>query len=365
MLLPNLRVKNYRLFGELEIERLARVNLIAGRNNTGKSALLEAAYLVASEDVPAALDDVLRARGEGDRRRGVVAALFYGYRLSPGLAIEVSSGSRVVRCSIPEQDEIEKELEEAARARRKPLQVAEERGAMIEEGEPLLPMRVDHSGAEKPWLFLLRGEEGVVDGGFRRQFVLPWGYGEYKQAFLLDSAASLYDRFGEMKRLWDKISLTPQKDDIVEALKVIEPEVIDIDFLRAEDNVKVLTRGEERPVLIGSLGDGMRHLLMIALLLVNARGGVLLIDEVDTGLHYTVMLDLWRLIFRSAEQLGVQVLATTHSLDCIAAFSRAWNEADEADGLYLRVSRKGEQIRTTTYTAKELGIAVEQGIEVR
>jgi hypothetical protein len=109
----------------------------------------------------------------------------------------------------------------------------------------------------------------------------------------------------------------------------------------------------------------MRHLLMIALLLVSARGGVLLIDEMDTGLHYTVMVDLWRLVFKMAEKLDVQVLATTHSLDCITAFSEAWSEAKESDGLYLRLRRKGEQIRTVIYTAEELRIAIEQGIEVR
>jgi len=64
MLLPDLRIGNYRLFREFEIERLARGNLIAGKNNTGKSSLLEAAYLVANPDVPSALADVLEVRGE-------------------------------------------------------------------------------------------------------------------------------------------------------------------------------------------------------------------------------------------------------------------------------------------------------------
>jgi len=357
MLLPDLRIRNYRLFKEFEVERLAQVNLIAGRNNTGKSSLLEAAYLVANPDVPSALDDVLKVRGESDRKESIVFPLFYGYRLSPGLAIEISSGDKNVRCSIPEHEEIERVLEEVAQTRAKPTQLDEER-------EPALPMRIDYSGGEKPWWFLLRGEDGTVSGGFRRR-VLPWQYEEHKRAFLLEGAVSLYGKFREMERLWDKISLTPQAGDIIEALRIIEPRVKGLDFLRAKDNVKVLLEGEEKPILVGSLGDGMRHLLMIALLLASARGGALLVDEVDTGLHYTVLIDLWRLIFRTAKRLNVQVLATTHSWDCITAFSQAWNEAEESEGLYLRLSRKDEQIRPVFYTAEGLSIAVKQEIEVR
>jgi len=357
MLLPDLRIRNYRLFKEFEIERLARVNLIAGRNSTGKSSLLEAAYLVANPDVPSALNDVLKARGESDRKDSIVFPLFYGYRLSPGLAIEISSGDKNVRCSIPEQEEIERVLEEVAQTRAGPTQLDEER-------EPAFPMRIDYSGEEKPWWFLLHGEDGTVSGGFRRR-VLPWQYEEHKQAFLLEGAASLYGKFREMERLWDKISLTPQAGDIIEALRIIEPKVKGLDFLRAKDNVKVLLEGEEKPILIGSLGDGMRHLLMIALLLASARGGALLVDEVDTGLHYTVLIDLWRLIFRTAKRLNVQVLATTHSWDCITAFGQAWNEVEESEGLYLRLDRRKERIRSVTYTAEGLSICREQGIEVR
>jgi len=357
MLLPDLRIRNYRLFKEFNVRRLARVNLIGGMNNTGKSSLLEAAYLVANPDVPSTLDDVLKVRGEGDRKESIFFPLFYGYRLFPGLAIEISSGDKNVRCSIPEQEEIERILEEIVQARARPTQLDEER-------EPALPMQIDYSGGGRTWRFILRGEDGTVSGGFGRR-VLPWGHKDHKRAFLLEGTASLYGRVREMARLWDDVSMTPQASDIIEALRIIEPRVKSIDFLRAKDNVKVLLEREEKPILIGSLGDGVRHLLMIALLLVGARGGALLVDEVDTGLHYTVLIDLWRLIFQTTKRLNVQVLATTHSWDCITAFSQAWNEAQESEGLFLRLDRKGEYMQPVSYTREELGVAAEQRIEMR
>jgi predicted ATPase len=349
MLLPDLRIKNYRLFKEFEIEQLARVTLIAGRNNTGKSSLLEAAHLLADENVPSALRDVLRIRGEYGEK-GIVSPLFYGYRLSFGATVRIASEERYVKFSIPDREEMEKWLDEESQ--------------LYENEEQVLLMRIEPSeGKSQP--FPLQGKDGAIDRRSLRSALRR--YDGYQRSFLLEGTASLYggNRFEELKKLWDKISLTPQANDIVEVLKIIEPKVTGIDFLRAENNVKVLLEGEERPVLIGSLGDGMRHLLMIALPLTSARDGVLLIDEIDTGLHYTVLIDLWRMIFTVAERLNVQVLATTHSWDCIAAFNHAWNKVQESEGLFLRLDWKREYIQPILYTREELGIAVKQRIEVR
>ena len=355
MLLPDLRIKNYRLFKEFEIERLARVNLIAGWNNAGKSSLLEAAYLVSNKDLPSALNNVLRFRGESNGKGKVVSQLFYGYRLSPGLFIEISSGEEHVRFSILEREESERMWEEV------PRYLADRLMQLDESRNGVHLMQVDSSG-DRAWKFVLLGERGLAHR------ILEPGLPQRKESnrvFLLPGDVSLYSEFGETSEQWDTVSLTPRADTVIEALQIIDAKVKDLDFLRAEDNVKVLLEGIERPILIGSLGDGVRHLMMVALSLVNARDGVLLIDEIDTGLHYTTLTDLWRLIFKTARHLNVQVLATTHSWDCIAAFSQAWNEVEESEGLFFRLSRRGDKIKPVIYTAEGLGIAVEQEIEVR
>src|SRR5206468_10271805 len=83
----------------------------------------------------------------------------------------------------------------------------------------------------------------------------------------------------------------------------------------------VKKRGLEQPVPIGSMGDGMWRMLAMAIAITQCRGGVLLVDEIDTGLHYSVMADMWRLIFGAAKELDVQVFATTHSFDCIQSLA--------------------------------------------
>jgi AAA15 family ATPase/GTPase len=123
--------------------------------------------------------------------------------------------------------------------------------------------------------------------------------------------------------------------------------------------------GMNEPIPLRSLGDGMQRMLGIALALVNAKDGVLLVDEVENGLHYTILPQLWRLIFETARRLNVQVFATSHSWECIQAFQQAAEEDTESEGLLIRLQLKGEEIVAVVVDEEHLGIATSERIEVR
>jgi predicted ATP-dependent endonuclease of OLD family len=100
--------------------------------------------------------------------------------------------------------------------------------------------------------------------------------------------------------------------------------------------------------------------------IVTLKNGFLLVDEIETGLYYETQTDMWRLILEIAQQLNVQVFATTHSWDCISAFKEALDQLeDRSVGKLFRLSRKGENIRAVDYPAEKLSVAVRQNIEVR
>jgi hypothetical protein len=332
MLLPDLRIKNYRLFKDFEIERLARVNLIAGRNNAGKSALLEAAYLVANQQQKYAVFDVLRSRGWIGGSKMPFSSLFRGYWFPDEPVIEIFSGENFVKFVLEEAE-------------------------VLSSGESRTPLRIEYASGE-PIAVKLRDEDGVGAFGMTRS--VPFA----KQAYLLPSGGiSWPDRFSELTALWEDVLLTTGEEPVVNALRLLEQGVERLTFTRSD--ILIRLTDSERWIRLGDLGDGVRHLLMMALLLAIGESGVVLIDEIDTGLHYTVLVDLWRLIFQTAKRLNVQVLATTHSWDCITAFSQAWNEVDGSEGLFFRLSKKGDRIKPVVYSAERLNVAAEQGIEVR
>ncbi len=109
----------------------------------------------------------------------------------------------------------------------------------------------------------------------------------------------------------------------------------------------------------------MSRLLGITLSLVTSKDGVFICDEIESGLHYSVLLDVWRLIFKTAQELNIQVFAATHSSDCIKAFQRAAEEDKEDEGMLIRLVRKGDKIKAILFNEDELETVVENDIEVR
>jgi len=101
------------------------------------------------------------------------------------------------------------------------------------------------------------------------------------------------------------------------------------------------------------------------LALANSHNGFLVIDEAENGIHYTAQRDFWRLLLRTAQRNNVQVLATTHSWDCVAGFARAACELDDVEGVLVRLEEDEDGLRAVEYTESDLAVAAEQRIEVR
>jgi len=113
------------------------------------------------------------------------------------------------------------------------------------------------------------------------------------------------------------------------------------------------------------MGDGIWRILSLALCLVRSRDGVLLVDEIDTGLHYSVMVKMWRMIYETAKKLNIQVFATSHSRDCYQALSEVCCE-DVTTNSNITIQRieRGKG-RSVAYTEQEIVIAAEHGTEAR
>ena len=118
-----------------------------------------------------------------------------------------------------------------------------------------------------------------------------------------------------------------------------------------------------RRVHLSSMGDGLNRVLTIILSLLNCKNGVLLLDEFETGLHYSVQKQLWDIIFLLAEELNVQVFVTSHSFDCLKAFAEA-NVSEQ--GMLIRLEQRSAGIEPVCYTEnKDIMFAAENDIELR
>ena len=178
--------------------------------------------------------------------------------------------------------------------------------------------------------------------------------------------------------LFDKIVLSPDEDLVLEALRIIEPDISRVASLGSADIRPVFNSGEyarggilikskkwEERIPIGSLGDGTWRMLGLILSLIGSKNGILLIDEIDTGLHHTVMSEMWKLICKTAKKLNVQVFATTHSSDCWKSLAKNAT-GSEFKNNEIRIHRINRYKNIPeTFTNQEMDIALNRDIEVR
>jgi len=128
---------------------------------------------------------------------------------------------------------------------------------------------------------------GAVSWETRRRFTTVSATEDVPPANFLRPESSDMMR---LATLWDNTVLTPDEQRVVDALRIIEPSIERIAFLgeerRAIRSVFLKLRDSDLRLPLGSVGDGLKRLLALSLNLMQARGGYLFVDEIDTGLHY-------------------------------------------------------------------------------
>jgi hypothetical protein len=174
----------------------------------------------------------------------------------------------------------------------------------------------------------------------------------------------------EIGQTWDSIALTDDEDEVVKALQIIAPELEKIVLVQspnraAERMLMAKLSGFLRPVPFKSLGEGTVHLLGIVLAIMQARDGVVLLDEIENGVHYSVQELMWKLIMDQSSKLNVQVFATTHSWDCVKGFQAAAGASPATPARLFRLEQNGGRIRGIAFTSEEVGIATAENIEIR
>jgi len=168
---------------------------------------------------------------------------------------------------------------------------------------------------------------------------------------------------------WDAISLTDKEGLALDALRILLPDVVRLSYKSDKQGERVpyiKLKNQDAPVPFYSLGEGVGRILTLILHLVNAKDGTLLIDEFENGLHYIIQEPLWRMIFQIAEQLNVQVFATTHSEDCLWAFSEVLKENGHSDqGKVLRLAEVKDDIVCSSFNSHDLEEVSRMKMEIR
>jgi AAA15 family ATPase/GTPase len=374
-MLNSLEIKNYRNLKHLQIQKLGRVNLIVGKNNTGKTSVLEAIsihlYKGSFYWILKLLEEREEYRNGNNSEKSVeenikvLANLHYnrdwGYdiirQIQIGDKVEMSNKNELNNISnvtalgfVEYHDQVEERPEGNVRKRvigqKSLFDVDSQIGYQIiyHANNQLITL---NRSSLRPML----GNDRLLEN---IQFVRTKNISREENG-----------------SLWDKIVLTPNENIVVEALTIIEPNIERVSFIgtdsRASRRLAVAKIKNQEPVPISSMGDGINRILTIILAIVNCKDGYILIDEFENGLHHSVQGKLWEVIFYLSQKLNIQVFATTHSSDSVRSFAQTLKDKKlpEEFGCLVRLENHDGNVIAREYDYNVLQSATEYNIETR
>ncbi|MCK4441719.1 MAG: AAA family ATPase, partial [Sulfurovaceae bacterium] len=116
---------------------------------------------------------------------------------------------------------------------------------------------------------------------------------------------------------------------------------------------------------LNEFGDGLGKFVYFILLLLSQKSSIILIDEIENGIHYTNLDKLWEIILTISEQQNVQVFATTHSKECIESYARVSKKLEDEEITFIELCHREEEIKAFVYLYDWFIDEIEQDHEVR
>ena len=360
--MKSLEVKKYKNFEHLTLNDLANINLIVGKNNVGKSALLEAVSIFASNGDLEQIKAVLASRGEGvgfsssvekstEKEMERFLSLYHQWNVPNFLnhPIEISANEKLsgrkTKFSMRLAGYI-KSLETDSQGFERPYKLLEDNNeAMFENPDIHIGLLLSYD--ERKTFYMFNGERKRNSAEGSKTF-------EYVRTTMGDNnfVGDKNQIIGpKSSYLYDKIALTSNEKYIIEALQIIEPQIENVNFLGDDKLLSrvpfVVLKNDPKRYRLSAMGDGINRILTIILAMLNCENGVLLIDELENGLHYSVQYQLWKVINDISAKLNVQVFVTTHSMDTLRSLSqlikdRPTEMQEKVACYYLQRTQTGE-----------------------
>lgn len=353
-MIQRVTIENFRCFERLSLD-LRPVNLVTGKNNVGKTALLEALYLHVGAHNPelpirlAVFRRLLEAGGAVQLDTELTWGwLFRDLDTDRGAVIRSGDDGSVDRTLRLRVDrDVPVDVADIARAGATNMSLVKGLSMDYE----------DSSGARESARCWFDGQALRMTHAARLQatgvFLAP-------DLMVGQEAVDRFSRLVEMRA----------EGPVVEALKAIEPRLreLRVSARRSAEGVSagiVCDLGGSRLVPLALMGGGSTWLFNLATAVAWAAGGLVLVDDVDAGLHHEALPQVWQALAQISASSGAQIVATTHGWECVRAAASAFADRPGRLGLHRLEMRPGGVVEAVSYDDESLQASVEMGLEVR
>lgn len=356
-MIKSVQFQNFRGFINLQMDDLCPITLISGMNNVGKSSVLDGIFLVFDHTALESFAKLNNFRGlpQLTDPRHLWEPIFHDFDTQKEVKIVLSfdGSTSILQYSrddsylIPENIDVPREVLNQFISSNKPsytLKFQYTRGAYTEKGHFI----TNQSGS-------LRNVDTSEEGNR----ILPMPYTQFINIPIIHAQADYVTSVGDLE-------LQDKKEELIENLKLIEPSITDITTIMSNGVAQIYLKVNGRLIPLRLAGDGVNKWLIILLSIMAHPSSLLLIDEIETGIHYSAYTDMWRSIAVIAKKYQCQIIATTHSYECILEASNGLKKVGLADDFcYFRIDKNGDKTTARRYSNKLLRTALDTNLEVR
>ncbi len=349
-------VTNFKCFSELTIAPLARVNLLAGKNNVGKTALLEALFLHAGYFNPSLTLKILTFRG-------VSTFPMDPEELWGWLFTDKNHGAPICFRSLGD-DGFESSLQLSLvplGTVQQPLEEGANSGGELAGSSATAPgalevvYKYENSNGE------VFSGVGTIDQNGQVKF--PGVVGREPTASLLCTRARFYS---EDARHFDNLVRKKQYEKLMALARLFEPSLKALSTSGIWGQQLILADvGLSEFIPLAFVGEGLTRFVSIILRILAVPGGVLLVDEIDNGIHHSALPRIWKAIAEAATESDVQIVATTHSEECVWAAHEAFASFLEYDLCVHRLERIEDTINVVSLDKDKMSRVFDARLEVR
>lgn len=345
MMFKELHIDNFRGIRNCNINEFRHVNVFFGKNNCGKSSLLEALFLLSGQSNPLLPISITSMRNYACT--SVDDLLLDFYKCNADACLRIASDNRSLEIRFVEYEKIDipiKEINEGTSAQklnRHGLQLNFQKDRQEYQSEVIF----DNNDTAKLKV--------TVDKLYKEDIQAVYLPSSYMQITLIDKLAKIIENKEEVY--------------ILESLRSIEPKIKDIVLA---DKKILVDIGETQRLPINVMGDGIRKMLAIIIAIYECRGGMVMIDEIDNGFHYSAMPLLWKAILMAAAKNKTQVFATTHNADSLKGLVKTLQN-DEIQEMrsnissYKLIKKDTDELVCLHYDYEKMQYSLEQEMEIR
>ncbi len=318
-MIESIEIKNFRCFKDTKIAKFGLVNLLGGLNNSGKTALLEAIYLAQDPNIEVIRGLQSQARRESDSFIGANPEsawdnFFYQKNTREIISIKTTNNEKITRKVLLKCDDDISDCVEF----RKNQNFDSETKQYIEDisisKKSVLHLDAEDNGKIVASSFVIADTRRGISGTSKLKQL------EQSTIFLLTGLKL------QLTSRYEQARFDGKADIVLNAVQIIDNTIEKIEVFNIGEPIIYLTKKGDLRMPLSLFGDAVNTVLKFILMIINNPKKIVLIDEIENGIHYTNQEKLWKMLFDLAIEYEVQIFATTHSLEMAKAFVNVVND---------------------------------------